>query len=685
MNNSLKFLPECIVILLLLSPAHSTHVEAQVVEEWVARYSGVGDDQDVSYDVAVDQNGNVYVTGFSFGGPTLEDYVTIKYNAEGTELWRLRYNGPGNGGDWANAITLDADANAYVTGMSYGDGWTGYDYATIKYSTDGVEQWVARYNGTGSSWDDGSDLVVDIDGNIFVTGHSSGIGTNLDVGTVKYNSEGVLQWEARYTSPGDQIEGGKRILLDPNGNVIVIGYENSQLNTDWVTLKYNSDGEEQWGAVYNGPGDSNDTIMGLALDADGNVYVTGGATMIGGFTDYVTIKYNPDGIVQWMATYDGLMTSLDRASSVAVSSGGNVFITGQSRGIRTDDDFATIKYNSYGEELWVARYDGPGHDVESAPDIVIDTDENVYISGPSRGALLYYDYATIKYNRDGVEQWVVRYDGPAGEEDQQWAMAIDENRNVYVTGESNGIGTFRDYATIKYGQVDAEVEVTLTPYGAPIQIPAAGGSFSFNVEVVNRSTNQVNSEIWFDVTLPYSTIPVTIIGPVTLNLLAGFIGDHDCLQEVPGGAPAGLYRFYGRMGVYPDAIWSHDEFTFEKLTTGDGEKVQEWAFQGNVFDELFSFCSESAVRPTEFCLVRAYPNPFNASTTFRLELTEAGSVTLEVFDVGGRLWGSPLQGRWLQTGVHEIPFGGSDLPSGIYIYRFRMEDSEVGGKVVLLK
>ena len=61
-------------------------------------------------------------------------------------LWKKRYNGPGNGDDSATAIAVDGNGNVYVTGRSDG-GSSGYDYATLKYDPDGKLLWENRYNG----------------------------------------------------------------------------------------------------------------------------------------------------------------------------------------------------------------------------------------------------------------------------------------------------------------------------------------------------------------------------------------------------------------------------------------------------------------------------------------------------------------------------------------------------------
>jgi hypothetical protein len=161
---------------------------------WVARYNGPVNNLDLAQALAVDGGGNVYVTGWSNGIGTGSDYCTVKYNSSGAELWAARYNGPGNNYDWARALAVDEGGHVYVTGWSYGSG-THEDYCTIKYNSSGAELWVSRYDGPGNSYDEATALAVDASGNLYVTGYGSGSTSYYDYCTIKYSTGGIDNWQ----------------------------------------------------------------------------------------------------------------------------------------------------------------------------------------------------------------------------------------------------------------------------------------------------------------------------------------------------------------------------------------------------------------------------------------------------------------------------------------------------------
>jgi Beta-propeller repeat len=362
-------------------------------EAWAARYNGTGNGDDALIAITVEQSGDVYVTGSSLSTLPDYDYATIKYNSGGQQQWVSHYGRAGN--DSATATALDQSGNVYVTGGRW-DPDTDYDFATIKYNSAGEEQWVARYNGPSDSDDDAFGVAIDGSGNVYVTGGSTGGAISPDYATIKYDSAGNEIWVVRYDAVGDY-DYATAIVVDDSGNVYVTGDSiGADGNFDYATIKYSFDGLEQWVERYDGPGNSDDFAVALGIDNSGNVYVTGQSPGAKNY-DGATIKYDSFGQTQWEARYNGPANLDDYANDLAVDSSGNIYVTGGSVNSKFYFDFVTIKYGPAGQEEWIANYDGPANLDDSGTAITADSSGSVYVTGGSTGSDSGVDYATVKY------------------------------------------------------------------------------------------------------------------------------------------------------------------------------------------------------------------------------------------------------------------------------------------------
>jgi hypothetical protein len=344
---------------------------------WTNRYDGPGGASDRATAVAVDGSGNVLVTGSSAGSSGFSDYATIKYSATGVPLWTNRYNGPENSDDDATALAVDGNGNVFVTGASYSFGIVNPDYATTKYSGAGEPLWTNRYDALENNDARGQAVTVDGDGNAIVTGWPatikySGAGvalwtnsisggahavdgsgnvvvvvsglTNYDYATLKCSEAGVPLWTNIYDGPGNFNDNPTAVAVDGSGNVFVTGDSwGSGSGVDYATIAYSSAGSPLWTNRYNGPTNSFDYAMDVAVDASGNVAVTGGSYN-GYANDYVTIKYSSTGVPLWTNRYTGPANAGGIASAVAMDASGNVFVTGASWN-GSDYDYVTIKYS----------------------------------------------------------------------------------------------------------------------------------------------------------------------------------------------------------------------------------------------------------------------------------------------------------------------------------------------------
>ncbi|MEI7837475.1 MAG: SBBP repeat-containing protein, partial [Planctomycetota bacterium] len=198
------------------------------------------------------------------------------------------------------------------------------------------------------------------------------------------------------------------VTTDAAGNIIVAGSEFGTNRYDMVTVKMDRSGVPIWTNRFDGAApNSDDWPVAVGVDALGNVYVTGssGASYI---TDIVTLKYDASGTPLWTNIYNGPAGQEDSPNAIAVDAAGNVAVTGGSRGPNNIFEFVTLKYNTAGSSLWSKRYGGPGS-YSRANQVALDGSGNVYVTGPSTGATSHSDYATLKYGPDGTLLWAARY------------------------------------------------------------------------------------------------------------------------------------------------------------------------------------------------------------------------------------------------------------------------------------
>lgn len=261
-------------ILILIFAAH--YSQAQIEPEWVSVFTG--SEATFGRAIAVDLSGYVYVAGVeNFGNQS--DFITIKYNNKGVAQWVRRYNGTGNFVDEVKSIKTDNSGNVYVLGSSWRSG-TEKDYLLIKYDSSGTQKWLRAYNGPANKWNEPSAMTIDSHGNIIITGSSTylleGFPKTLYT-TIKYNSNGDELWVNHYIGPTEEFAEAISIAVDDNGNVFVTGSDYSLTAEDYVTIKYSSDGNTIWTKRYNGngTGSSYDVPYGIAVDSEGSVYVTG--------------------------------------------------------------------------------------------------------------------------------------------------------------------------------------------------------------------------------------------------------------------------------------------------------------------------------------------------------------------------------------------------------------------------
>jgi len=311
-----------------------------------------------------------------------------------------------------------------------------YDYLTVKYNRQGETVWVKRYDvGDNEAW--ASDLVVDSQGNVYVTGYANSA-TERSIHTVKYNPDGTEAWVKTYQVneyPVDMMPLFTPIgliALDSQNNVYVTGHTNmppyeEDHGTDYVTIKYNSAGSKLWATDGPSPfplpspappspappfdiGKSDNYPVAMKVDGEGNVYVTGSG-IDGGKEVYGTVKYNPDGAKEWDNIYSPPGGEDVFARDLTVDGFGNVYITGD-EGFESEN-IHTIMLDSSGDPVWHKA--DPGVEavaIALGPESHLRTGQSagptVYVLGFAENDVFSADMVLRKYRHTELEGPVIR-------------------------------------------------------------------------------------------------------------------------------------------------------------------------------------------------------------------------------------------------------------------------------------
>lgn len=422
-----------------------------VKESWIQRFNS----PDFAYDagVVVKTGFSVFAAGVTRKINTGNDYLVIKYNRDGSLVWSQSYGTPGN--DMVHAMVIDGNDNVYVTGEAE-DPASGRNFVTVKTDSSGQVQWTSVYDGPMHSDDIGLSIALDHNGNVYVSGVSYEQGTVKDV-LVKYNNNGNQLWVSSGTD-----RAGLKVKTDSMNNVYVLagfgprgeGYIPSQPvlqpQNRIAVVKYNDAGTELW-RKYSDPFASSDFPSDMIVSPSGEVCVTGASG-----ANCITLKYDTYGSLRWKKIYS---PAGGMGNSIAQGTNGEIMVAATTAVVPMNYDYTVLSYDSSGSLQWDARYDGPVQKDDILSTIISDSEGNVYVTGtstvqgpPNPWVPGNRDYATVKYSRSGIQQWIELYEGPGNFFDEAVSLAIDDEGSIYVTGSSQGLQSVTGCATVKYTQ-----------------------------------------------------------------------------------------------------------------------------------------------------------------------------------------------------------------------------------------
>ncbi|MBW8015305.1 MAG: hypothetical protein FVQ82_03895 [Planctomycetes bacterium] len=397
--------------IVVITKYYAEHETEKNIDFMVSKYTPSGDklwsetyDSDPSGDIndipeymAIDDNGNIYITGATNSS---QQILTVKFSPSGVLVWARQYDGTADRRDIARGITVDASGNVYIAAETDTSSISDIDYCLIKYSTGGVFQWAKISDGGNNGDDYALGVTVDLSGNVYMAGDPDSYNTVSKIQTFKYNSAGVLQWQKDFDAPADTFINGGEIATDKSDNIYVSGLLYKDSDEDFLLLKYNEDGDLLWSEISD-VDSSNVEFPRMALDDAGNIYLASATYSPATWFDYVIAKYSPEGTKLWHQTYNGPESQHDKITAITVGPDQSVYVTGIS-GYRhemnriVDGISRTQKYSQDGDLVWSIDHVGTQGSMTMPFSIAVG-DRQVYITGAFEGATMYGDSGVICY------------------------------------------------------------------------------------------------------------------------------------------------------------------------------------------------------------------------------------------------------------------------------------------------
>jgi hypothetical protein len=643
---------------------------------YLADWTFGGASEDLSYSIALDNDGNVYVAGsftgtVDFGGGDRtaaggEDIFIVKFDSDGNYVWDYTPGGDSDG-DIAYGIDTDSYGNVYACGsfsssVDFGGGLRaatgGLDIFVLKLNPDGNWLWDRTFGNRNNQA--GVALVVDGDNNVITTGRNRnpinfGGGVRppagmRDIFVLKLDTDGLYVWDRMFGGEGR--DAGRQVIVDGDDNIYIVGNfeytvdfgggDRTEGNTafyDAYLLKLDSGGNYVNDKTWGGSGE--DANWGIALDSDGNVYVTG--------------------------YYEG-----------------TVDLGGGDRTSNGSWDVCTIKFDGGFNYLWDYTCGGAGDDF--GYDITMIGDDHIFIfgtfgntvdfGGGDRTSAGGQDVFILENDSGGGYLWDDTHGGIERERSQ--GIALNPSEGMYV------LGYFGD--TVNFGGVDrtssGSFDVFVVKYEVPIPATVDIDPNTLNLKSRGRwITCYMELMEGFDVAdIDVASVRLNDIVPAETEPTG--IGDYD-----DDGCPDLMVKF-----ARPDVI--------ALLSPGEAVPV---TVTGYVGDDPFSGTDyiriisppvlppvdEETTPPVETVSLKAHPNPFNPSVQIVYSVPKSSRVLIQVWDITGRLIRT-IEDTDRAEGVYKTEWNGINevgraVTSGVYFCRLSVGGDVITRKLMLLR
>jgi hypothetical protein len=698
-----------------------------------------GFDSQYPYAVAVDRWDNLLVAGtfygdVDFGGGVLSsvgvtDLFLAKFDADGNHIWSQEFGGSGY--DYGRDIAVDGAGSVILVGdfqesVDFGGGSLASagssDFVVAKYDNGGNHAWSQRFGDSSAQY--GRSVSMDAAGNLIIAGDFSGSvdfgggplsgAGGTDIYVVKFDGSLSHQWSQSFGDPSNQYCYG--VAADPSGNVVLLGYGYAGIDFgggplpgaggyDVYLAKFDPDGNHQWSKLF---GDANsDNGRSVAVDAAGNITIAGyfqgnidfggGPLNSLGSNDVFVATFDAGGSHLWSRRFGD--SGNQYCNGASVDAWGNFAVTGQYNG--TLDFGGGPLTCAGGYDIYIARFWRLAPDIHAIRDV--PGDEGGYVNlafdasgvdNPGEHTITHY---TIWRAIDQLSAAAALAGGATLVTEPPAAATIAPGRYVRVE-ETAG-------QTYYWENIHSVTAYYLTGYSATV--PTLFDSTSVSTELHHFQVIAHTSDPYtFYISEPASGYSVDNLPPGILMGLAGeqtVAPDGLELTWLPN-PEADLSHYVVHRGTAENFVPNSatliaspsEEAAFDSQWLWDSGyyyKVAAVDEHGNVgpyallIPEVVVSTGDDI--PTITFLGQNHPNPFNPQTTISYGLAEAGDVTLRIYDAGGRLVRTLVDGAQ-SAGSKSAVWDGRDdagraVASGVYFYCLRADAFEQTRKMVFLK
>jgi len=457
----------------------SVNCYSQQQQEWVRQFnSGLNQNDNVT-DMKIDDEGNIYLCGSVQFTSSIKDLLLLKYSSSGELLWSRTWRGTGVSlnDNVGKKILFDSKGFIYVMGTASISA-TYLDFLVIKYNPNGDTVWIRTFDGMNDNVDDATDMVIDKNDNVYLTGLLSRFGTS-DNGTIKYDENGNLKWKKKFSDFS-----GRSILLD-SGFLYVGGASNYDISI----LKYDTIGN-LIDTFYCGT-ENSDGAQLMVFDSQKNLIVSG-IENAGLPTQYniVTAKISQTGVKSWISVFNNNFDNRpEYLYDLETDSAGNALILVRSRNQQYNrSEICLIKYdNKNGDSIWTRKYNLAPFSNEQPVKMTQDKDNNIYIIETSDSNVIFYRIVIIKYNSSGQLQWHKVYYPALFSNSYGACISADTLGNIYAAGITN------------YDQTGGD-DIVLIKYSTMTNVSETSTALPGKFELYQNYPNPFNSqtEIKFD-------------------------------------------------------------------------------------------------------------------------------------------------------------------------------------------